>query len=241
MRWKAIPACPLSASTAGAPLLGALAAAMALAGGTAASAQTAGAPSATAPAPPALWGDSTADATGSAASPEGDCDPSVRPGKDWSCPEDVHRRWRAHQEDLAGLASARAKEGPEYSEGRYRQYTGRLGLGISLVVVGFAGVVYGIAYGVTKLFSGIGSHGESEEHNDLDLGPEGMGIGMFAGGLALIGIGAPLAVSGASGRKRQDLLRRADEIEGPFDPFAVSLRLWSGDGRGGGLQVVVRL
>jgi len=197
-----------------------------------AAAQEAVPPSSDAPAPQFLWGASD----GVAGPTAYDCDLTIRSGP-YACPRDVQKRWRRHQAELQLLDEVVEKEGPEFSQRKYRRHIGRIVWGAVFVAVGAAGFVYGIAYGMSVFFSDFGDHGDGEgdtaENNDL--GPKGTGLGTFFGGLASIAIGVPILISGVRGKKRQKVLRRADEIRAPFDPFTVSASLIFDPGRGGGL------
>ncbi|MCK9459006.1 MAG: hypothetical protein M0R80_05145 [Proteobacteria bacterium] len=179
-------------------------------------------PSPEAPAPKFLWGASD----GASDSLTYDCDLTIRSGQ-YACPRDVQRRWRRHQNELRLLDEVIAEEGPEYSERKYRRYVGRIVWGAVFVAVGAAGFVYGIAYGMSVFFSDFGDHddGEGDANEDNDLGPKGTGLGTFFGGLASIAIGVPILISGFRGKKRQKVLRRADEIRAPFDPFEITATL----------------
>jgi hypothetical protein len=63
---------------------------------------------------------------------------------------------------------------------------------------------------------------------------------MFITGIAGIGIGVPLLITGMRGKNRQEVLRRKDEILAPFDPATATLSLFAEpQGGGGGLRLNV--
>jgi hypothetical protein len=206
---------------------GLLLAISAIVGALPAAAQETALPSADAPAPRFLW-----SASDGATGPAPDCDLTIRSGPD-ACPRDVQKRWRRHQAELQQLDEVIAEEGPAFSESKYRRYVGRIVVGAVLMAAGVVGVVYGIAYGAVLVFSG-GGDDESDPYKYNDLGPKGTGLGTLLGGIAAVGIGVPLLISGARGKNRQKILRRANEIRAPFDPFEVSVSFAFDPRRGAG-------
>ena len=62
---------------------------------------------------------------------------------------------------------------------------------------------------------------------------------MFITGITGIAVGVPLLMTGAQGKKRQELLRRKDEILAPFDPATATLSLFADPQGGGGPRLQV--
>jgi len=159
-------------------------------------------------------------------------------------PKIIRRRLAEHSRNLVRLNNAVRIEGPDADYEKFRRYRARVAGGVTLIVVGvatfFGGIVVGMAGTIGSVASDFGDHESSGGDGDGILGAM---LGMMLGGVACIGAGIPLAISGRRGKSRQQILRRKEEILAPFDPFAVtaSVSLFTdSEGNVGGLRLEVR-
>jgi hypothetical protein len=173
-------------------------------------------------------------------------------------PRDLRRRIIRHEREVERLKRAMDREGPEYSEEAYQSYRSRSVGGVVLVALGGVGIVGTIFYGLYVMVTDASTvsaeerekaqDGDGEDLNsatDGEFGEPGQRIAlwsMFIGGIAGLAVGVPLLVTGMQGKKRQDILRKKDEILAPFDPYAItaSLSLFAdSQGNVGGLRLKV--
>jgi hypothetical protein len=174
-----------------------------------------------------------------------------------------------HEREIVRLNRVMEREGPEFSEREYETYKSRVNGGIMLLVLGVGSLATGAVYCLYHLIHAIGEafdgtdDPEGDEYDsgsgsnpgsdavpsssshDEDAGPEFHpavpGV-LFPLGGVLIASGIPLLITGVSGKHRQELLRRKDEILAPFDPYAVtaSVSLFAdSQGNVGGLRAKV--
>jgi len=234
--------------------LAALVASMGIAWCSSAAAQEAAQPGDIPPAsadPEPLWGTPPAplptSATPDSAATPAPADPQQ------PVPRDVRRRMIRHERDITRLNRAMDREGPEYSEEMYESYRSRMTGGIVLLALGGASIVCTFIYALYVIVNDVATSvtysedGEEQHHEEDDgrIGEPGQRVAlwsMFIGGITGIAIGVPLLITGMQGKKRQDVLRRKDEILAPFDPYAItaSLSLFTdSQGNVGGLRLKV--
>jgi hypothetical protein len=133
------------------------------------------------------------------------------------------------------------REGDEFSQEKYESYDARRTGGVVLIVLGGASVFASMITGIT-LDTGSSSSDDYEDGDSTDderssLLP-GLPLGLLFGGIGSIAIGLPLTISGARGKRRQEILRRKDEILAPYDPSAVFISFYVDPERGsGGIQM----
>jgi len=163
----------------------------------------------------------------------------------------LRRQLRRHQKEVARLERVMQIEGNEFSEEKFETYRSRKAGGITLVAIGGASLVFTLIYGFYVCMDSISDNSWYDDDDDT-YEPEGDGRFAkapqraalwiaFATGLTGIAVGVPLLVSGSRGKKRQELLRRKEEILAPFDPATASLSLFADPhGGGGGLRLEVR-
>jgi hypothetical protein len=167
-------------------------------------------------------------------------------------PRDVRRRIARHERDVANLRRAMEIEGPEYSEEAAESYRNRLAGGVVLVAIGAVGVVTLIFGSFVIGIQDIATSTEAErndddgsDYTDGRLGEPHQRVVLWSAliaGVTGISVGVPLLVTGRKGKKRQELLRRKEEILAPFDPFAATARLTlfaDSEGRAAGLRLQV--
>jgi hypothetical protein len=147
---------------------------------------------------------------------------------------------------ITRLNRAMEREGGDYSEERYEMYGRRIAVGAVLIGLGAASALTALVcafYDLNQALSAISysEDVESDDETSSDGGDDGYVSGpvilsLVAAGVAMIGLGVPLLATGVSGRHRQQLIRRKDEILAPFDPRAVrvSLSLTGDPARGAG-------
>jgi len=150
------------------------------------------------------------------------------------------RRLILHEREVTRLLRVMEKEGNEFSQERYESYGNRVSGGTVLIVLGGSSVLAGLIYmfySIKREIDDIDWNTDDDEYDEKDdykMKP-GIAVGLLIGGAVGIGIGAALVGTGRSGRKRQELLRRKDEILAPFSPrFGVTLSFFTDPGRGAG-------
>jgi hypothetical protein len=154
---------------------------------------------------------------------------------------ELKRQARRRARERARLDRAIAIEGPEFSEEKLGSYEHRVQGGGALIGVGGAAVVAGLVYiivfvvrGIVEGFVEIFTLGASEQD---DSGPRfhpAVPCVLLPFGIAALGAGIPLAISGTAGAHRQELLLRKAEIRDSFDEPAVALTLFADPARGAG-------
>jgi hypothetical protein len=202
--------------------------------------------------PEPLWGTPPAPLpTSATAAPTA----TQTPADPKTVPRDVRKRIVRHEREVERLKRAMDREGPDFSEEAYESYRKRVGGGIVLVALGAVGLVGTIFYGLYVMVTDASTisteereHAEEDDLNkatDGEFGEPHQRVAlwsMFIGGITGIAVGVPLLVTGMQGKKRQDILRKKDEILAPFDPYAVtaSLSLFTDSaGNVGGLRLRV--
>jgi hypothetical protein len=167
----------------------------------------------------------------------------------------LKRAMRHREKEILRLQKVMSIEGPEFDEVKYESYRNQKGAGVALVAIGGVGLVSMIIYGFYVIVSDIStsldsscdseydsSDCSSSEHDDGRLGEPRQRAALWAmliTGVAGIGIGVPLLVSGMRGKNRQEILRRKDDILAPFDPATATLSLFADPEGGGGLRLRV--
>jgi len=154
------------------------------------------------------------------------------------------------------LTAVMLREGASFSEERYLRYQ-RLGKGgIALIPLGALSMIAGLALVVSsKVVAPREYYGDDPElveqgyYNDYQYQQHEKSTHLLVGGLSALfggalalGAGIALAAGGRSGMKRQELLRRKDEILGPAIAGRWTLQL-TADPRSGlvGARLVVAL
>jgi hypothetical protein len=133
------------------------------------------------------------------------------------------RRLTLHEREVTRLLRVMEKEGNEFSQERYESYGNRVSGGTVLLVLGggsvLAGLIY-MFYSIKREIDDIDWYAEDDEYSEEDDYETKPGIFacLLVAGAVGIGVGAALVGTGRSGRKRQEMLRRKDEILGPFSP-----------------------
>jgi hypothetical protein len=135
------------------------------------------------------------------------------------------------------------REGDAFSQEKYDAYRNRQAGGTVLVVLGACSVFGSLVTGIA-LNARSGSSDEYDDGSSVDESrdtlSEALPLGLLFGGIASIGIGVPLAISGAQGKHRQEILRRRDDILAPYAPPSATVSLsFDPDGRAGGLRLSV--
>jgi hypothetical protein len=152
------------------------------------------------------------------------------------------RQLERRSRQIARLNHVIDREGPEFSEARYAAYRSRLAGGVLLVVVGGGCLFASVVYGIASLFGAIaeGFGGGDYEEEDTATASDDSGAHFAAPmvliptGVAALGIGIPLIISGASGKHRQELLLRKDEILAPIAPPTAAISLFGDPASGAG-------
>jgi len=147
--------------------------------------------------------------------------------------------------EIDRLNAVMDREGSEFSEEKYGAYRSRLTGGALLIALGGASMFAAMVTGIS-LEANSSSSDEYDEYDD-SAGEDsssrllpGLPLGLLFGGIAAVGIGVPLTISGARGKKRQDLLRRKYEILTPYEPSVATLSVFVDPDRGsGGLNLKV--
>lgn len=173
---------------------------------------------------------------------------AVFPESDPVDPALYSRQMRRHQREITRLNRVMDIEGPEFDEERYDSYRNQKAGGIALVAVGGVSLISMVFYFFYVLFDDAADYENDEsypdrtEEDDSRLGEPRQRAAlwtMLITGVTGIAVGVPLLITGSRGKKRQDLLRRKDEILAPFDPATASLSLFASTGGGGGLRLQV--
>jgi hypothetical protein len=169
----------------------------------------------------------------------------------------LKRAMRRHERDHERLERVMAVEGNEFSEEKWEAYKNQKAGGIVFIAIGGAGLIATIIYGLkvivqdaTESWCTDSSYDESYDSStsstchdhDGRLGHPAQRVAlwtMFITGITGIAVGVPLLVSGSQGKKRQELLRRKDDILAPFDPATATLSLFADPQGGGGLRLKV--
>jgi hypothetical protein len=132
-----------------------------------------------------------------------------------------------------------AKEGGDFSQERYEQHRRRSAGGKGLITVGALSMITGFALTVASTMVAPSSYYgddpklvEQGYYNDYQYKRHEKskrlligGLSALIGGGVMLGVGITLAAMGRSGMKRQELLRRKDDILGAEVPGRLTLQL----------------
>jgi hypothetical protein len=134
------------------------------------------------------------------------------------------------------------REGTEFSEEKCEAYSARVKGGVVLIALGGASIFAAMITGITLEAGSSSSDGydEGDSSGERSSLLPGLPLGLLFGGIGAIAIGVPLAISGARGKHRQEILRRKGEILAPYDPSAAFVSFFIDPERGsGGIQLKV--
>jgi hypothetical protein len=161
--------------------------------------------------------------------------PDVSPEEWWLAVRAAERR----QAEIRRLRAVMAKEGDGFSQERYEQHRRRRAGGTGLITVGALSMITGFALTVAStLVAPSDYYGDDPElveqgyYNDYQYQKHEKskrlligGLSALIGGGVMLGVGITLAVMGRSGMRRQELLRRKDEILGATARGRLTLQL----------------
>jgi hypothetical protein len=170
--------------------------------------------------------------------------PELRRPEDLVLLADAMAQANRRARDVSRYYAAFDREGGEFSPEKHEQYRNRRAGGAILIVLGgssiFAAMVSGITLGLNSLSDedDYDQPTEGYEEDSRDRLLPALPLGLLFGGIGAIAIGVPLTISGAAGKRRQDLLRRKLEILAPYGAPDAYVSLFTDPERGaGGLQL----
>jgi hypothetical protein len=157
-------------------------------------------------------------------------------------PVEVERDRRSEarrKAQIRRLENVMQREGPSFSQARYDKYNKIRSGGAILITVGALSMVTGFALIVASAVAAPESYyGDDPElveqgyYNDYEYKQHEKSVHLLAGGLAalitgglMVGAGIGITVAGRSGMKRQNLLKRKDEILAADAGWRLTLRL----------------
>jgi hypothetical protein len=143
------------------------------------------------------------------------------------------------QAQIRRLEAVMAKEGGDFSQERYERYRRRRTGGTALITTGALSMITGFALLVaSSVIKPNDYYGDDPElvkqgyYNDYQYQKHEKSKRLLIGGLStliggglMMGVGITLAIIGRSGMKRQELLRRKDEILGAKARGRLTLQL----------------
>ena len=136
---------------------------------------------------------------------------------------------KRRKKQILKLHKIMAAEGADFSQVKYDRYMARFGGGLALVIVGGFALVGSLLSAGAAFSEGVnwGSHeGPDPEEEAAARKYRITAYVLMACGIISLGTGIPIMILGSKGRRRQNYLRRKDQILEGYPTAKVALSLY---------------